>query len=129
MPRRTSLFALFALALNGCGTDCPAVTCDDLVNVVFSSTQTDDYRVIYNGKEFTCRDGQPSGETLFACGPDGFLLKSGSIDLEVSVQSENWSGSTQAILEPTEVTDAERPGCILPCFRSETIMMIEHTIP
>ena len=129
MPRRTYLFALFALALNGCGTDCPAVTCDDLVNVVFSSTQTGDYRVIYDGKEHTCRDGQPSGDALSACGPDGFLLKSGSIDLEVSVQSENWSGSTQAILEPTEVTDAERPECVLPCFRSETTMMIENTIP
>ena len=125
MPCRIYLFALFVLALNGCGTDCRDLTCDDLVNVVFSSAQQGDYTVLYGGAEHSCIDGQPGGGALAACDSFGFLLKSNSVDLEVSVESATWSGSTQAILEPIEVIDAEDPECVLPCFRAETVIMIE----
>ena len=127
MPCRIHLFALFVLALNGCGTDCRDIACDDRVNVIFSSAQAGDYTVLYGGEEYACVDGQPGNETLAACDAHGFVLKSSSIDLEVSVHSASWSGSTQAILEPIEVVDAEDPKCVLPCFRAETIMMIESS--
>ena len=129
MPSRTYLFALFVLTLNGCGTDCPDIACDDLVNVIFSSAQEGDYTVLYGGEEYSCVDGQPSDATLAACDAHGFLLKKSSIDLEVSAQGERWSGSTQAILEPIEVVDAEETKCVLPCFRAETVMMIEEPTP
>ena len=129
MPDRICVYALFVLALNGCGTDCRDVACDDLVNVIFSSAQAGDYTVLYEGEEYSCVAGQPGNDALAACGAHGFVLKSSSIDLEVSVHSASWSGSTQAILEPIEVIDAENPECVLPCFRAEAIIMIQASTP
>ena len=125
MPSRTYLFALFMLALNGCGTDCRDIACDDLVNVIFSSMQTGDYTVLYEGKEYACAGGQADGEILAACGPHGFVLRSSTLDLNVAAQSDAWAGSAQALLEPVEVIDADDPECTLPCFRAETIMTID----
>ena len=129
MLRRDLLFALFVLALNGCGSDCRDVTCDDLVNVIFSSPQIGDYVVEYEGQDFPCVNGQPGSDRLAACGPNGFLIKSSATELSVSVQSNDWTGSTEAILERTPVLDAERTECVLPCFRAETTLMIESRTP
>ena len=122
---RQLLFALFVLALNGCGSDCRDVTCDDLINVIFSSSQTGDYVVQYEGQDHPCVNGEPGSDSLAACGPNGFLINSGVTELDISVQSDEWTGSTQATLEPTPVLDAERTACVLPCSRAETILMIE----
>lgn len=129
MLRRASLFALIVLTHNACGSNCLDLECDDLVNVVFSSAQSGDYVVVFDGQELGCVTGQPQNALLAACGPNGFLLKSGALSLDVLVNGDGWGGSSQAVLEPVEVIDAERPDCTIPCFRAETLMMIESDEP
>ena len=122
---RASLFALIVLTHNACGSNCRDLACDDLVNVVFSSAQAGDYVVVFNDQEHRCAEGQPQSELLAACGPHGFLLKSSSLSLSLIVNGDGWGGETNAVLEPVEVVDADQPDCTVPCFRAETLMMMD----
>jgi hypothetical protein len=120
MMIRGCLFALSLLLHNGCGGPCPAIECDDLINVVFAAEQSPSYTVEFEGAQLACVDGEPQQIILAACGSSGFLLRSSAVQIELSVAGEDWGGSLNTTLDRLRPQNLEHPGCEIPCTRAET---------
>ncbi|MEE2836200.1 MAG: hypothetical protein VYB65_09305 [Myxococcota bacterium] len=124
MSLRAHLFALICLVLNGCGTDCPSIDCEDVVNVIFSGAQSGDYTVVWGGDEHVCAGGEPQSEGLISCGASGFVVAGQGDTLALTVQGGDWSGTLDASLDYTPITDAQRADCTYPCGRAEALLMV-----
>jgi len=116
---RVRLVALILLAHNGCGSTCPEITCDDVINLIFSAPQDGDYSVTFAGQSHDCIGGEPQSEGLLACGPSGALLRSSAQQLSVSVQGESWAGQGTGAISRSRPTNSDQPDCEIPCTRGE----------
>ena len=121
-------FAL-VLASTRCGSDpCPDLTCDDVVNVIFSQTAGDTYTVEYEGVVHRCDGGQPSGIVLTHCSADGFVLKTNAEHVTLQVQGEDWHGRLDAQINALELMNETNPECSVPCRRAETSLLISEEV-
>ena len=116
---RIRLVALILLAHNGCGSTCPEITCDDVINLIFSAPQEGDYRLTFAGQSHDCIAGEPQSEGLLACGPSGALLRSSADELSVSVQGDSWAGQGTWSITRARPINREQPDCEIPCTRGE----------
>ena len=115
------------LAATGCGSGpCPELTCDDVVNVVFSQTMGDQYTVEFEGTVHRCDAGTPSGSLMTQCSADGFVLKTSTERLNLLVQGENWHGRLDAQINALDMLNETNPECAVPCRRAETSLLINE---
>ena len=121
---RALLFALILISHNACGSACPQIECDDLINLVFSASQSGDYSVTFAGQEHFCVGGEPQSIGLAACGPSGALLRSAATELTVTVQGDGWSANEEIVVARVRPTNREQPDCEIPCTRGEVSVEI-----
>ena len=121
---RALLFALILVSHNACGSACPQIECDDLINVVFSSSQSGDYSVTFEGQDHLCVGGEPQSAGLAACGSSGALLRSSATQLTVVVQGDGWHASEEVAVTRIRPANTDQPDCEVPCTRGEVSVEI-----
>jgi hypothetical protein len=124
MLAHARLVTLILVIHNGCGSPCPEIECDDLINLVFSSQQSGDYRVTFEGQDHLCAGGEPQSSGLAACGPAGALLRSSATAGLIEVQGEGWNGSIDGTIERVRPLNNDAPECEVPCTRGEIVVVI-----